>query len=146
MTPASATSPSPRKHKPDICIALDGFLATAQPLNRPIGPPRPGAAEFMKRLAKNYHCIVYSPRLNFHLDPDALTETQLDAKLQPIFTWFRENKVWYDGVWIGRGRPDAALYLGPNELATPADPLPDDFVDVEQQIKERIHALEPAPR
>lgn len=125
-------------NKPDVCVSLDGFLATASDLAYPLRDPRPGAAAFTKRLAKTAHVVIYTSRLNLSILPDYPSDAQLDAAVAPVHAWLTKHGIWFDGIWVGRGRPPADLFVGPEQLVTPFNPTPDDFVDVEAQIKARL--------
>jgi hypothetical protein len=125
--------------KPEICIALDGLLATQKAgRNGPIGEARPGASAFTRRLGKLYRVIIYTHRCHWELNLDRPTEEQLDRACKPVISWCEKNNIWYDGVYIGQGKPDCELFIGPRELQTPLNPVPDDFIEIENAIRERI--------
>jgi hypothetical protein len=121
--------------KPTICLRLDGLLATA---GHRLGDPCPGAAEFTRRLAKDYRVTIYTSRVKFDLDLDRPDEPQKAAALAPIRAWLNEHKIWYDGIYVGCGSPEAALFVGPKELATPLNPTHDDFFQIEREIRTRV--------
>ncbi len=130
--------------KPELGLSLDGLLATQTAgRNGPIGEPRPGASAFTKRLAKKYRIVIYTHRVHWELDQDRPTEAQLDKACRPVIDWCNKHKIWYDGVFIGQGKPDLELFIGPREFQTPMNPTADDFCEIEAQIEERLtpHAI-----
>lgn len=128
-----------QKRKPDVCVSVDGFLATSTHSKHGVIPAaRPGAAEFTKRLAKFAHVILYSSRCHFDQDPDRPSDAQLEAACRPLAEWCEENNIWYDGIWAGQGKPDADLFIGPKMIATALNPTHDDFIQTEREIHERL--------
>jgi hypothetical protein len=124
--------------KPTVCLSLDGLLATAGRTGSALGEPRPGAAAFTRRLAKLYRVAIYTSRVKFDLDLDRPSEPQKEAAVLPVRRWLDEHKIWYDGIYAGTGKPEAALFVGPRELATVTNPDPDDFVGIERDIAARL--------
>lgn len=123
--------------KPTVCLALDGFLATETGWRGrcPVGPPRPGAAEFTRRLARTFRVVVLTTRLNIPIDPDRGEDAQREAVMKTVRAWLADNKIWYDEVtWIV---PHAAYYVGPRMIGTALNPTPDDFVQAERELHTR---------
>jgi hypothetical protein len=123
--------------KPNIFLSLDGLLSDDVPRNKPVGDVRPGAAAFTQRLSKYYNIYIYTSRTydEFNVDRREKSKEELAA---PVAQWCDANGIWYDGVWVGRGKPPAAyLFVGPRELTSPLNPTPDDFVELETLINAR---------
>jgi hypothetical protein len=127
------------RSKPRIAVEIDGLLADLPTrAHAPIGPPRPGADAFMRRLATKFHIVIYSTRLRYVLDMDRPEDQQVDAVLTPIASWLAQNKIWYDAIWVGHGKPDAHFYLDTRAVLVPVNPTPDDYVQVEAELYRRL--------
>ena len=81
-----------------VCVDLDGVLAKYDRWRGPlrIGRPVPGAKRFLQDLqVMGLYVIIASAR-------DSLT---------PVRIWLMKNKMPYNELWEGRGKPVACAYV-----------------------------------
>lgn len=88
--------------KPDVCVDLDGLLATYDHWrgHEHIGEPYPGTKEFLKELSKIANIIVLTSRCSERKSADKI-----------IKKWFKDNGLPEVTIWTGRGKPPAAAYV-----------------------------------
>jgi len=106
-----------RVGKPKVCVDLDGVLAT--PISgklTEIGPPMPGALEFMRSLSERAEIIILTSRL-------ATSGKTLRARREAIEAWLDEHGLPFDQLHTGAGKPVASAYV--DDRAVPCRPLED---------------------
>lgn len=102
-----------RKRKPRVCLDLDGVLARYngwEGLDH-IGPPIPGALDFAWELAEIAEIVIFTSRCSLDAGdapPNRLSPRQLRIK---IIEWLEKYKFPYTDVYIGQGKPHAAVFI-----------------------------------
>lgn len=81
-----------------VCVDLDGVLARCEGTgdSTEIGPPIPGAKEFMAALYRDHSLVVFTCR-----------SWQADE----VVRWLRKHGIMFDKVHLGPGKPIAAAYV-----------------------------------
>ncbi len=111
-------TPAPKivapKHKPRVCVDLDGVLAKYDHWRgaETIGAPVPGALEFAHELAKVAEIVIFTTRCS-----EERSRTDDGYSLSPaqmrihIIDWLEKHKFPYADVFIGRGKPLVAAFI-----------------------------------
>lgn len=102
--------------KPAVCVDLDGVLADdSAGWQGPevIGPPMPGAKEFMEELSETAYVIVFTCRTKEveNLSGVDLSSYTKDRMRSVIAAWMDKHGIPYDEVYTGQGKPLAAAYI-----------------------------------
>jgi hypothetical protein len=102
------------KHKPRVCLGLDGVLAKYDHWRgaEHIGAPVPGALEFAHELAKIAEIVIYTARCSGDHSPfdEGYSLSPAQARIQ-IIDWLEKHKFPYTDVFIGQGKPRAAAFI-----------------------------------
>lgn len=96
-----------------VCIDLDGTLASWadgwQGVGH-IGDPIEGAKEFMEALKEEgFYIVVHSCRANGEFSTDKTED--IFIAVGAIRTWLVENKIPFDLIYGGKGKPVAVAYV-----------------------------------
>lgn len=128
---------SKRKHS--LCIDLDGVLAKYDGFSRKleIGPPIPGAKEFLESLYKLAYIKIYTCRTNIGLFSEFnLSQDELKYLVKQ---WLDLNEFKYDEIWCGQGKPLASAYIDDRGIScTPQKDGSEAYNKVIQQIIELL--------
>jgi len=108
------------ERKMTVAVDIDGTLA---PYNGwggydHFGDPYPGSIEFLRAVSKFARVLIYTCRCgqerNENIDPEVLANH--------VKKWLDDNNLYYDDIWIGRGKPLAAAYVDDRAISCrPAD-------------------------
>lgn len=106
------------KNKKTVCVALDGVLADYskgwQGIEH-IGDPIPGAKEFLESLSEFCRVIIYTTRCSHDVNnKDNKTAFQL---VQIVRRWLNDNKLKFDDVWTGQGKPLCSAFIDDRAIA-----------------------------
>jgi hypothetical protein len=102
------------RQKPRVCVDLDGVLAKYDGWKGAdkIGPPLPGALEFVNELAEIADIIVFTSRCS----SEGIEErsdgigTPGNAKVR-VIDWLERNNFPFTDVYVGQGKPLAAVFI-----------------------------------
>lgn len=96
-----------RTGKARVCVDLDGVLCQRSSGSRKanFGEPFDGAADFMTELASKAEIIIYTSRLTID---DAAEKAEIKDL---IIRWLKENRLPFDEVYTGNGKPLAVAYV-----------------------------------
>lgn len=111
LVPSSRPKVSSTKHRPRICVDLDGVLAQYDKWKGVdhIGDPVPGALEFAQQLNKIAEITVFTSRCTQDvLEGSRITPGQLRIK---VIEWLEKHKFPYADVYTGQGKPRAAAFI-----------------------------------
>jgi len=73
-----------------------------------IGEPKPQAIEVMQALDKaGFKIVIHTCRAN----PEISGQKKSDQYIKEMEDWLKENKIPYDEVWRGVGKPIGHLYI-----------------------------------
>lgn len=96
-----------RTQRARVCVDLDGVICQSATGSRKsnFGVPFDGAAEFLKELSTKADIVIFTGRL-----------ANLDAKEQAaikelIEAWFKDNRLPFDEIYVGQGKPHALAYV-----------------------------------
>ncbi len=106
-TAAQRKSRFKRAGKPKICVDLDGVLCQPATGSRRanFGEPHDGAADFMQELATKAEIIIFTSRLNVADDRE---KSEIKGLIE---TWLKENRIPFDEVYSGSGKPLATAFV-----------------------------------
>jgi hypothetical protein len=101
------------KRKPRICVDLDGVLAKYNGWKGidHIGPPLPGALEFVKDLAEIAEIVIFTSRCaqeTIGEENPRMTPGRLRIH---VIEWLEKNKFPFTDVYVGQGKPRAAAFI-----------------------------------
>lgn len=116
--------------KKTVCVDLDGTLATYEGWKGAdhFGDPRPGAAEFTRRLSEIARVVIYTTRTN--CDDPALGRDESDTPERlagRIRNWLSSNGFAFDDVFTGKGKPFCAAFVDDRAVSVPTNPVEGDF-------------------
>ena len=99
-----------------IAVDLDGCIAQQVEFHSTykIGPPFPGAREFLQQLRdEGFRIIIHSARLNTIDGPDfTAPEPYVFYQARTvILKYLQDHDLPFDEVWAERGKPLAAAYV-----------------------------------
>jgi hypothetical protein len=78
-----------------------------------IGEPKPKAIEVMQALDKSgFKIVIHTCRAN----PEIAGQEESNRYIKEMEDWLKENKIPYDDVWKGVGKPIGHLYIDDNAL------------------------------
>ena len=112
-----------------VCVDLDATLAHYEGWRGEdhIGPPRPGARDFMAALrARGLRAVVFTTRVKADV-PDRPPGETPDTLAVRVVAWLDANGIPHDGVYTGQGKPMAAAYVDDRAVAVPSNPGEGDF-------------------
>lgn len=96
--------------KKRVCVDLDGVLASTDGWNGhgTFGSPISGGVEFCAELRRRgYEVVIFTSRMCGELSSRAM----MGVRLSEIQGWLQANKIPYDIVWEGRGKPACTAYV-----------------------------------
>jgi hypothetical protein len=109
------------KEKPVVAVDLDGVLAAAPPADdgtTQIGPPIPGAKEFLAALREFAQVLIYTGRVRYNpFSWDGKGYRASDSleliceMVERVKNWLHAHGMPYDAVWTGTGKPSAAAFI-----------------------------------
>jgi hypothetical protein len=96
-----------RTQRARVCVDLDGVLCQSSTGSRKanFGEPYDGAAEFLRALSAKAEIVIFTGRLAI------LDEKERNEIKDLIETWFKDNRLPFDEVYVGQGKPHAVAYV-----------------------------------
>jgi hypothetical protein len=134
-----------------VLVDLDGVLATYDGWRGigHVGEPRPGAAEFLRRLKDVARVVIYTTRCKAYSEgtpgPEGMPEPDRsapEALAARVRAWLDAHGLEYDEVYTGQGKPFAAAIVDDRAVAVPTNPAGLDF---ERALLGVYHLLERKP-
>jgi hypothetical protein len=96
-----------RTQRARVCVDLDGVICQSATGSRKsnFGEPFDGAAEFLKELSAKADIVIFTGRL---ANVDAKEQAEIKELIE---AWFRENRLPFDEIYVGQGKPHAVAYV-----------------------------------
>ncbi|MEO8647863.1 MAG: hypothetical protein ABI539_01730 [Acidobacteriota bacterium] len=134
-------SPVPDRSKPTVCLDLDGVLSKYEGWDGPdvIGPPLPGALEFVRELSKFAEIVIFTSRAS----PESGTEGENSA-LPPgrsrikVIEWLEKHKFPFSDVYAGAGKPKAAAFIDDRAVACRPQVEKDSYPKALKAVRELV--------
>lgn len=117
------------KRKPKVCVDLDGVLAKYESWRGPdqIGPPLPGAMEFMTQLAQIADVVIFTTRCSSdHFGEHSTLVSPGRLKIR-VIDWLEKYNFPYADVYVGQGKPHALAFIDDRAVSCSPQKDPDAF-------------------
>lgn len=117
------------KRKPKVCVDLDGVLAKYENWRGPdqIGPPLPGAMEFMTSLAQIADILIFTTRCSSDHFGEHSTLTSPGRLKIRVIDWLEKYNFPYSDVYVGQGKPHALAFIDDRGVNCSPQKDPDAF-------------------
>jgi hypothetical protein len=118
-----------------VAVDLDATLATYEGWRgiQHIGDPRPGAANFLRRLREVSRVVVFTTRCKEY-PPGTGTErghepdrSTVEVLAGHVTGWLDRHELPYDEVYTGQGKPVFAAIVDDRAVPIPPNPSEADF-------------------
>ncbi|KKK49314.1 hypothetical protein LCGC14_3136330, partial [marine sediment metagenome] len=117
----------------DVYVDLDGTLiyyTRFKDMEGRLGKPRPGAREFLMAIRKSARVIIYTARL--------CERYFSEAALRKIGKHLQENSLPYDEIYVGRGKPLCAAFVGDKNIEIPQNPVEADYDEALIKVRREL--------
>ncbi len=143
------------KRKPKVCVDLDGVLAKYESWRGPdqIGPPLPGAMEFMVSLSEIADIVIFTTRCSSdHFGEHSTLISPGRLKIR-VIDWLEKYNFPYSDVYVGQGKPHALAFIDDRAVNCSPQKDPDAFANalaaarllIAPRTREKRNSLDPKP-